>query len=148
MCGGYGFKEAPPFSINVVAYENDQKILPYLKETIEWCGATCRRAGIFFKGEIREEDFIAAAIAQSDEGLFAIHGERFTHAILNPLTRRSAGNRKLADCSMQQGLRYPTSMQHLYGYQLNCWNPAENWWQLRPEVSVMAPTSAGLEWIS
>lgn len=80
-----------PLSISVVAYENDQKILPYLKETMEWCESTSRRAGISFQGEIRTEDFIAAAIAQSDEGLFAIHGERFTHAILNPPYKKISG---------------------------------------------------------
>lgn len=93
-----------PLSINVVAYENDHKILPYLKETIEWCESACRRAGIFFKGEIREEDFIAAAIAQSDEGLFAIHGERFTHAILNPPYKKIGGESKTRRLLNEAGL--------------------------------------------
>lgn len=44
--------EQRPLSISVVAYENDPKILPYLKETMEWCEATSRSAGISFHGEI------------------------------------------------------------------------------------------------
>ncbi len=91
-----------PLSIHVVAYENDQKILPYLKETINQCESICRRAGISFQGEIREDDFIAAAIAQSEEGLFAVHGERFTHAILNPPYKKIGGEsttRRLLDAA-------------------------------------------------
>ena len=80
-----------PVSIHVVAYENDQKILPYLKETMEWCESTCQRAGIPFQGEIRVEDFIAAAIAQLEEGLFAVNRERFTHVILNPPYKKIRG---------------------------------------------------------
>ncbi|MEK6744073.1 MAG: Eco57I restriction-modification methylase domain-containing protein [Nitrospirota bacterium] len=76
--------EDRPHSITVVAYENDRGVLPYLKDTIERCRLICKDAGISFCGEIRSEDFVASAIAQSDEGLFATNGERFTHAILNP----------------------------------------------------------------
>ena len=35
-----------PLSIHVVAYENDQKILPYLKETREWCKSTAGDASL------------------------------------------------------------------------------------------------------
>jgi len=80
-----------PLSIHVVAYENDQKILPYLKETMEWCKSTCHKAGIPFQGEIRVEDFIEAAIVQSEEGLFAVHRDRFTHVILNPPYKKISG---------------------------------------------------------
>jgi len=76
--------QRPPESIEVVAYENDRRILPELTATIEHCKTACRNSGISFNGEIRTEDFIAAAIAQSEEGLFACAEERFTHAILNP----------------------------------------------------------------
>lgn len=79
-----------PLSIHVVAYENDQKILPYLKETMEWCKSSCQKAGITFQGEIREEDFVAAAIVQVG-GLFAVHRERFTHVILNPPYKKISG---------------------------------------------------------
>lgn len=89
-----------PLSIHVVAYENDQKILPYLKETMEWCKSTCHKANISFQGEIRAEDFIASAIAQIEEGMFAVHRERFTHVILNPPYKKISGEsatRRLLD---------------------------------------------------
>jgi adenine-specific DNA-methyltransferase len=89
-----------PLSIEVVAYENDRHILPELKETMERCETACKEMGICFRGEIRTEDFVAAAIAQAEEGLFAIEGERFTHAILNPPYKKINGQsvtRRLLD---------------------------------------------------
>lgn len=77
-------KEERPHSIIVVAFENDKNVLPHLKDTMERCKMVCKNAGISFRGEIRSEDFVSSAIMQSDEGLFAGKGERFTHAILNP----------------------------------------------------------------
>ena len=84
-------KKHRPISIYVAAYENDQRILSYLKETMKRCESTCKSAGIPFHGEIREEDFITAAIAQSEEDLFNKQGERFTHAILNPPYKKING---------------------------------------------------------
>ena len=86
-------------SIKVVAYENDKGVLPYLKDTMERCRVICRGAGILFRGEIRTEDFVASAIVQSDEGLFALRGERFTHAILNPPYKKING-----ESAMRQSL--------------------------------------------
>ncbi|MEI7639297.1 MAG: Eco57I restriction-modification methylase domain-containing protein, partial [Syntrophus sp. (in: bacteria)] len=80
-----------PLSIEVVAYENDRRILPELTETMARCEAACLKAGIAFHGEIKAEDFIVAAIAQTEEGLFACPGERFTHAILNPPYKKING---------------------------------------------------------
>lgn len=77
-------RDQRPHSITVVAYENDKAVVPYLKETMKRCEVLCQNADITFRGEIRSEDFVASAIVQSDEGLFALRGERFTHAILNP----------------------------------------------------------------
>ena len=80
-----------PSSITVVAYENDDHVLPYLKEAIERCKSTCREYGVSFQGEIRKEDFITAAIEQTDEGLFSIQHEQFTHAIVNPPYKKING---------------------------------------------------------
>lgn len=80
-----------PLSIYVVAYENDQVILPYLKETLTRCSSICKNAEIQFRGEIRTEDFITAAITQLKDGLFDQHGEKFTHAILNPPYKKING---------------------------------------------------------
>jgi hypothetical protein len=46
-----------PLSIKVVAYENDQSILPELAQTMARCDAACGQAGVAFHGEIRAEDF-------------------------------------------------------------------------------------------
>ena len=73
-----------PAVIEVVAYENDQQILPYLRQTIERCELTCRRMGISFKGEIRTEEFMSSAISRMEHRMFAPPREWFTHAILNP----------------------------------------------------------------
>lgn len=89
-----------PFLIEVVAYENDRRVLPELDETMKRCDTTCKEYGISFRGEIRAEDFIAGAIAQTEEGLFAVQGDRFTHAILNPPYKKINGQsvtRRLLD---------------------------------------------------
>lgn len=80
-----------PRSIEVVAYENDGGILPELAQTMARCEAVCGLARIAFHGEVRAEDFVAAAIAQTEEGLFGGPGERFTHAILNPPYKKING---------------------------------------------------------
>jgi adenine-specific DNA-methyltransferase len=78
-------------AIEVVAYENDMHILPELKKTMERCERTCKEAGIPFRREIRAEDYVAAAMEQTEEGLFTSHGERFTHVILNPPYKKING---------------------------------------------------------
>ena len=137
-----------PLSIHVVAYENDQKILPYLKETMEWCKSTCHKAGIPFQGEIRVEDFIEAAIVRAEEGMFAVHRERFTHVILNPPYKKISGESATRQLLDEAGFEVSNLYAlRLYGFRLSCWSLEANWWRLRPEVSVMGRTSAGLELI-
>lgn len=90
------------FSIDVVAYENDLQVLPHLEETMERCESICRASGISFRGDIRVEDFVAAAIVQMEGSLFAVHGEHFTHAILNPPYKKINGQtatRRLLDAA-------------------------------------------------
>ncbi len=84
-------QKRPPRSIEVVAYEIDKRIIPYLKDTMERCRMLCRDAGISFYGEIRSKDFVTDAIAQTKEGLFITQRERFTHAILNPPYKKISG---------------------------------------------------------
>ncbi|MCX5825246.1 MAG: Eco57I restriction-modification methylase domain-containing protein [Deltaproteobacteria bacterium] len=94
-----------PLSIEVVAYENDQSILSELAQTMARCEAACGKTGTAFHGEVRGEDFVAAAIAQTEEGLFAGPGERFTHAILNPpykkINGQSATRKRLDAAGME-----------------------------------------------
>jgi len=73
-----------PLSIEVVAYETDSTILPYLHETMKRTQSLCVSKGIVFKGIIKPEDFISAAITETKESLFTVPGVRFTHVILNP----------------------------------------------------------------
>lgn len=73
-----------PLSIEVVAYEKDREILPYLEKTIKQCESLCKSNGIAFQGIIRFEDFVLSAITETEESLFAVPDRRFTHVILNP----------------------------------------------------------------
>jgi adenine-specific DNA-methyltransferase len=77
-------QDKPPLSIKVVAYETDVAILRHLKETMNCCKSLCASHGISFQGEIINEDFVSAAIAEINEPLFAVPLDRFTHVILNP----------------------------------------------------------------
>ena len=77
-------RENRPLSIEVVAYETDSAILPFLKETVDRCETLCTSKGIRFRGIIRHEDFVSDAIAETSDSLFAVPGTRFTHIILNP----------------------------------------------------------------
>jgi len=94
-----------PLSIEVVAYENDGDIFPELAQTMARCEAACGQAGVAFHGEVRGEDFVSAAIAKTEEGLFAGPGERFTHAILNPpykkINGQSATRKRLDAAGME-----------------------------------------------
>jgi adenine-specific DNA-methyltransferase len=77
-----------PLSVEVVAYETDSTILPYLDETMKRSQSLCISNGIVFHGIIKPEDFVSAAITETKESLFAVPGERFTHVILNPPYRK------------------------------------------------------------
>jgi len=80
-----------PQSIYVVAYENDEVVLPYLEEALCRCGAVCTKANVGFHAEIRVEDFVKAGVALTQQGLFSRQREWFTHAILNPPYKKING---------------------------------------------------------
>lgn len=88
-----------PQSIEVVAYETDSTILPYLEDTLRNCKSLCASKNIVFHGTIKAEDFISAALAEVDGSLFLTPSKRFTHAILNPpykkINSQTAMSRKL-----------------------------------------------------
>jgi len=89
-------------SLEVVAYENDGLVLPYLESALGRCKGACTKAGITFHGETRANDFVAARIPLTEEGLFAGETERFTHAILNPPYKKIEGQsqtRRLLDAA-------------------------------------------------
>jgi len=58
--------------------------LPHLEDTLRNCQSLCVSKGIEFHGTIKAEDFISAALSESDGPLFIAPGKRFTHSILNP----------------------------------------------------------------
>lgn len=80
----FTLRKSHPRTIEVVAYEDDSLALSYLRETLRHCETACRRLGIQFYGEIREEDFLASGLALIEEGLFKEENEGFTHVIMNP----------------------------------------------------------------
>ena len=95
-------RECRAQSIEVVAYENDSQMMPHLMDTMGRCKQACRAAGISFRGEIVAEDFVAAGVAETDEGLFAEEPRKFTHAILNPPYKKINGQsdtRRLLDAA-------------------------------------------------
>jgi adenine-specific DNA-methyltransferase len=84
-------KKNPPRSIDVVAYETDGLILPYLEETMKRCGLLCALSGISFHRTIRTDDFVSSAIAETENSLFVVPDRRFTHVILNPPYKKVNG---------------------------------------------------------
>lgn len=92
-------KAERPQSIEVIAYETDGTILPYLEDTLRKCQLFCISKDIEFHGTIKTEDFVSAALAEGDRSLFFSPGKRFTHVILNPpykkINSQTAISRKL-----------------------------------------------------
>lgn len=74
----------PPQTIDVTAYEIDQKLLPYLRETMQLCQQLCEARQIDFRGHIIEHDFIVHAVEQLRMPLFSERPSIYTAAILNP----------------------------------------------------------------
>jgi adenine-specific DNA-methyltransferase len=85
-------KKFKPRKIEIVAYENDVHILPYLEDTIGKCELACSSLKIPFLGTILNKDFIAAGVEAIDEGLFSTPQEKFTHTILNPPYKKINGD--------------------------------------------------------
>ena len=71
-------------SIKVTAFENDESVLPHLKDTLARCEAVCAEENIAFVAETRSEDFVAASVDLIGDRLFGGDTKQFTHAILNP----------------------------------------------------------------
>ncbi len=80
-----------PESIEIVAYETDQNIVPHLEATVDLCQQLCAETGVAFHGTVCCEDFISAAVARFHDGLFAMTQDDFTHVILNPPYKKING---------------------------------------------------------
>ncbi|MCE5210812.1 MAG: Eco57I restriction-modification methylase domain-containing protein [Deltaproteobacteria bacterium] len=93
-----------PFSIEIVAYETDSAILPHLQETMDRCAILCASCNVSFNGIIKEDDFIASAISETEESFFAVPGRCFTHAILNPPYKKINGEENTRTMLYSAGL--------------------------------------------
>ncbi|MEN6508751.1 MAG: Eco57I restriction-modification methylase domain-containing protein, partial [Smithella sp.] len=93
-----------PCSIEVVAYETDRAILPCLQETMDKCRMLSNEHKVPFTGIIKEEDFIASAISETEESLFITSGKKFTHAILNPPYKKINGDTDTRNMLYSAGL--------------------------------------------
>jgi len=95
-------RKARPQSIAVVAYEIDDSLAACSAETMALCRDVCREAGVPFHGDVLNEDFIPAALDQTEYSLLASEHQAFTHAILNPPYKKLNGRsrtRKLLDAA-------------------------------------------------
>ncbi len=63
--------------LEVVAYETEHMLLPYLEQVYAACRQLCESAGVGFSFEIHEEDFISSVVS-------ALRGDLFTRADFEP----------------------------------------------------------------
>ncbi len=77
-----------PSRIEAVAYELDSKLADYLRLTLRGCQELCQQHQIEFDGEVRQTDFVAEAVAQLRQDLFAPQMRSFNRVILNPPYRK------------------------------------------------------------
>lgn len=68
--------------IEIVAYEVDPEVTPFLRKTFKMCGEICAKYGIGFRYTIHHVDFITATTS----ALYSL--ERFDLAVLNPPYRK------------------------------------------------------------
>ena len=73
-----------PKLITVTAYEIESLLINHLQTTFNECSSVCEQVGIEFKGEIFQEDFIAAGVAMVNVGLVPGKRRRFNCIIMNP----------------------------------------------------------------
>jgi len=96
-----------PLSIEVVAYETDSTILPYLEDTLKGCQSLCKSNGIKFYGIIKNEDFISAVLSEIKESLFVTPSMRFTHVILNPPYKKISSQSDMSKMLYSSGIEVP-----------------------------------------
>ena len=80
-----------PRSLDIVTYEADPSLIPSLHRTLVMCEDECERAGVEFRFEIVNADFICEGVAALDNRLFADPSpltSNFDCAFLNPPYRK------------------------------------------------------------
>ncbi|MDD5233979.1 MAG: Eco57I restriction-modification methylase domain-containing protein [Syntrophales bacterium] len=93
-----------PNSIEIVAYETDANIIPYLEKSIRWCESLCTSAGTSFHGEIKVKDFISSAITETEENLYSVPVELFSHIIINPPYKKINGQTPMSKMLHSAGI--------------------------------------------
>jgi adenine-specific DNA-methyltransferase len=81
-------QEYRPESVEIVAVELDDNLLPLLRETLESCETTAQHAGLSLRARVVHADFLK--LCDEEAELFTATGvlKPFTHAILNPPYRK------------------------------------------------------------
>lgn len=78
-------REHRPRKITATLYEPEPILVDYLRATLEECRRECAQAGIEFSVDLKQEDFIVAAVDLLRGALFQSKAPAvFTHTILNP----------------------------------------------------------------
>ncbi len=81
-----------PSSVHLTAYEADPELAEQLRHTVNDCGVLCRTAGLAFRADVIEGDFIKAAVEMLVEcPLWGTARPGFNCAILNPPYRKLGG---------------------------------------------------------
>jgi adenine-specific DNA-methyltransferase len=79
----------PPKRISLTAYEADAELAGYLRDTMGECAATCKAAGVKFRAEVIQADFISTAVEiLTDRPLLGSVRPAFDCVILNPPYRK------------------------------------------------------------
>jgi adenine-specific DNA-methyltransferase len=77
-----------PDSVEIVAYEVEPALVPFLRETLDACGVACQSAGVAFTAQIELTDFLDATAQRVASNV----PPEFTAAILNPPYRKIRTN--------------------------------------------------------
>jgi adenine-specific DNA-methyltransferase len=71
-------------SLNVVGYDIEDTIEPYLQETFSICNNALKDCEVKFNSEFIKKDFVLTAVELTDDGLFSQNKEYYSHVIMNP----------------------------------------------------------------
>ncbi|HAU37979.1 MAG TPA: SAM-dependent methyltransferase [Phycisphaerales bacterium] len=93
-------RPTPPSEIHITAFEVDGFLAGHLSKTLSFCREACQEAGIDFSGDIREEDYIAAAAKEASGRLFEAGSGQYDCVIMNPPYRKIR-----SDSEMRHDLR-------------------------------------------
>jgi adenine-specific DNA-methyltransferase len=97
-------RQERPNSVEILAYETDDFIIPYLEKSLKWCESLCTSAGISFRGEIKVKDFISSAITDTERNLYSVSDKLFSHIIINPPYKKINGQTPMSKMLHSAGI--------------------------------------------